>query len=411
MSALKITVLSVGTRGDVQPLVAFAAALERAGHEVKVATLPPFEGLVADAGLEFAPLAEGRVSRGQQTAEGRWWWRSGSRRLPAWVGFVVDVRSVARRRLADALAATDGAEVIVANELAVLLGWQASRRHATPLVRVRLCPPPRWARGPLGAPLRQAAWLVALPWLAWVRRGSSLQRLPLREPLSRLGEDGGLELNAFSSAVAPVNSRPGEHLTGFWQAERDHDEPPPARLEEFLREGPAPVAIGFGSMGDSDPAVTATLARAAIEAAGVRGILLGEQYAPHAGGLPPSMVWAGAVDHEWLFARCAAVVHHGGAGTVAATLRAGLPSVVVPHIIDQYTWARQLHELGAAAAPIPRRRLTAERLAKALREVLGSPAMRARALELGEQISQEEGIARALEVFDSYMGVLAPSTA
>ena len=116
-----------------------------------------------------------------------------------------------------------------------------------------------------------------------------------------------------------------------------------------------------------------------------------------------------AVDHEWLLPRCAAFVHHGGAGTVAAALRAGLPSVVVPHMIDQYTWARRLRELGAAAAPIPRRRLTAQRLQKALTEVLGDRAMRERARELGEQIGQEDGIARAIDAFETYMGVLSPS--
>ena len=409
MSALKVTVLAVGTRGDVQPLLGFAVALERAGHDVRVATFPSFEGLVRDAGLEFAPLAEGRVSRGQGTAEGRWWWRSGSRRLPAWVGFIVDVRSVARRRLADALAASDGADVIVANELAVLLGWQASRRHATPLVRVRLCPAPRWARGPLGAPLRRLAWLAALPWLAWVRRGSGLRRLPLGEPLSHLTEHGALELNAFSPAVAPPVHGTGVHVVGYFQTESDHDEPPPAELEPFLAAGPAPVAIGFGSMGDSDPAATATLAVTALSGAGERGLLLGEQYRDQAAGLPRNVLWVGAVDHEWLFPRCAAVVHHGGAGTVAAVLRAGLPSVVVPHMIDQYTWGRRLRELGAAAVPIPRRRLSAERLQKALTEALADPAMRERALELGEEIGQEDGIARALEVFESYMGVLSPS--
>lgn len=409
MSAPKVTVLSIGTRGDVQPLVAFGAALQSAGHEVTFATFPPFEGLVTDAGLEFAPLAEGRVSRGQKTAEGRWWWRRGARRLPAWVGFIVDVRSVARQRLADALAASEGAEVIVSNELAVVLGWQASRRSGARLVRVRLCPAPRWARGPFGAPLRQLAWLAALPWLAWVRHGSDLQRLPLGEPLSHLAQRGALELNAFSPAVAPPASDPAAHLTGYWQTQPELDEPPSPQLEEFLQAGPAPVAVGFGSMGDSDPAATAALAVSALEGAGARGILLGEQYADQAAGLPQSVLWVPTVDHDRLFWRCAAVVHHGGAGTVAATLRAGVPAVVVPHMIDQYTWARRLHELGAAAAPIPRRRLTAQRLEQALTEVLGDPSMRARAQELGEKISQEDGIGRALEVFESYMGVLAPS--
>ncbi len=321
------------------------------------------------------PLAEGRVSRGQDTAEGRWWWRSGSRRMPSWVGFVVDVRSVARRRLADALAAADGADVIVANELAVLLGWQAARRDDTPLVRVRLCPAPRWARGPLGAPLRRLAWLAALPWLAWVRRGSGLRRLPLGEPLSHLAERGALELNAFSPAVAPPVRGAGAHVTGYWQTESDHDEPPPAGLERVpARRAPLRSRSASAAWATPTRPPPSRSPSRPSPAAGARGVLLGEQYRGHAAGLPEGVLWVSAVDHDWLLPHCAAVVHHGGAGTVAAALRAGLPSVVVPHMIDQYTWARRLRELGAAAAPIPRRRLTAQRLQKALTEVLGDRA-------------------------------------
>ena len=300
------------------------------------------------------------MSRGQDTAEGRWWWRSGSRRLPAWVGFIVDVRSVARRRLADALAASDGADVIVANELAVLLGWQASRRHATPLVRVRLCPRAALGARPAGGPAAPAG-VAGGAAVAGV--GAARQR-PAAASAGRAPEPPGRARRARAERLQPRRARHRERGTGATSPATGSDRVRPrraaaGRARAVPGAGPAPVAIGFGSMGDSDPAATATLAVTALAAPATRrAARRAVSRVQAAGSYPRSMLWVGAVDHEWLFPRCAAVVHHGGAGTVAAVLRAGLPSVVVPHMIDQYTWGRRLRELGAAAAPIPRRRLT-----------------------------------------------------
>jgi UDP:flavonoid glycosyltransferase YjiC (YdhE family) len=123
-----------------------------------------------------------------------------------------------------------------------------------------------------------------------------------------------------------------------------------------------------------------------------------------AAGRPGSVYVVESVPHAWLFPRVAAVVHHGGAGTTAAGLRAGVPSVVVPFFGDQPYWGRRVAALGVGPAPIPRQQLTAERLAAALMATTDE-GMRGRAAELGARIRAEDGIARAAAVVDDYAGV------
>jgi sterol 3beta-glucosyltransferase len=410
---MRVTVLIVGSRGDVQPLLAFGLGLARAGHEVRVAAFPGFEQQVSAVGLEFAPLAEGRSSRGGASAEDRRLLERGSRRTPAWVGFMKDARSVAGQRLADALAACAGAEAIVTNELALLLGWQVSEHIGAKLVRARLCPPPRMAQRPIARVLRQAAWLLMRRMLGSARGDAGLPALPLREPLGQLDAQRTLELYAFSPAVVPepIRAGPWTHLTGYWFLESVLDPDPPEGLLRFLAEGPPPVCVGFGSMVDADPAGTSELAIQALQRAGQRGVLIRGQHGFGDVELPEEVFAVDAISHDWLFERCSAVVHHGGAGTTAAALRAGLPSVAVPHMIDQYAWGRAIHELGAGPPPIPRRKLSVQRLQEAIAAAATDRGMRERAVAIGERIREEDGIERAVEVFQRHMECTAEPSA
>jgi UDP:flavonoid glycosyltransferase YjiC (YdhE family) len=352
--------------------------------------------------LDFAPLAEGRVSQGPATAEGRRWMEREARGWPAWIGIVQDARSVARQRLADALAACEGAEAIVAVELAMLLGWQMAERCGVPLARVRLSPPPPRAGSPLAGVVREAAWLAMRPWLTALRRDLALAPLPLREPLGQLEAQRTLELYACSPAVVTDPARAGRwtHITGYWFLDRDLDPEPPAWLEAFLAAGPPPVCVDFGSMTDPGPA---SMVVAALLRAGQRGVLLRGFGGLRSLQLPQQVCGVDAVSHDWLFGRCAAVVHHGGAGTTAAALRAGVPSVVVPHMIDQNAWGRRMHALGAGPAPIRRRKLSIERLHAAIEAAVTDPVIRESARALGERIREEDGIARATDAFQRHL--------
>jgi sterol 3beta-glucosyltransferase len=404
---MHVTMLTVGSRGDVQPFVAFGAGLQGAGHRVRVCTHPRFQALVEQLGLEFAPLAQGAVALRGETKEGRRWAQRSSRWMPAWVGLLQDARSVARRRLRDAAQGCDGADVIVASNLAQLLGWQLARDLDVPLVRALLNAPSYWmarrARPSLARVLRQVAWLGARPWFDRVRR-DALGRgpLPLHEPLGALEQAGQLVLYPFSAAVFPRPEGWGEStvVTGYWFLDRAVDPEPSDALRAFLEAGPAPVYVGFGIQIDHDPRATTATIVEALRRAGRRGVLQRPPAGLAGAALGDDMLAIGGVAHDWLFPRCAAVVHHGAAGTTATALRAGVPAVIVPHNSDQFSWGRRMAELGVSPPPIPRRRLAVDRLEHALIPATTDGELRARAEALGGRIRGEDGVARAVEAFE-----------
>ncbi|QKV80446.1 glycosyltransferase [Amycolatopsis sp. Hca4] len=186
-------------------------------------------------------------------------------------------------------------------------------------------------------------------------------------------------------------------VTGYWFLPEDPAWTPPAELVAFLDSGEAPVCIGFGSMASADPAATARTVTEAIRRAGVRAVLLTGWSGMSDIAASDDVLVIDQVPHSWLFPRCAAVVHHGGAGTTAAALRAGVPAVVVPHGVDQPFWAKRVAELGVGPRPLPRSRLSATSLAAALRTTLADDGMRARAAHLAELISTEDGITTAVD--------------
>jgi vancomycin aglycone glucosyltransferase len=164
------------------------------------------------------------------------------------------------------------------------------------------------------------------------------------------------------------------------------ESPLPEKLEAFLEAGPAPVYIGFGSMTDPDPQRSTRLLLDAIERAGVRAIVSAGWAGLGGVALPSHVEVVGAVDHSSLFRRVSVVVHHGGAGTTTTAARAGTPQILVPHVLDQFHWAARIQRLGVGPAPLRRRRLTAEGLARSLRAVCENEWLAENAADLGEQL-------------------------
>ena len=227
-----------------------------------------------------------------------------------------------------------------------------------------------------------------------------LPRAPFFGPYRsrRLRQD--LTLYGFSPAVIP---RPADwggrtHVTGYWFLDPAPGWTPPADLVAFLQNGPPPVYVGFGSMGSRKPEETTDMVLQALAETGQRGVLLAGWEGMRAERLPDSVYLAGPVPHSWLFPKMAAVVHHGGAGTTAARLMSGVPSVVVPFFGDQGFWGRKVADLGVRPSPVPRKQLSAERLAAAIQQAINDEGMRKRAASIGGQIRAEERAARAAEI-------------
>lgn len=209
-------------------------------------------------------------------------------------------------------------------------------------------------------------------------------------------------LYGFSpSVIPPPKDWNDARVTGYWFLDAAPDWTPPADLEAFLAKGPAPVYVGFGSMGSRNPAQTAELVLEALAKSKQRAIMQSGWGGLGTENLPVSVHAVRSVPHTWLFPRVAAVVHHGGAGTTAAGLRAGVPSIIVPFFGDQAFWGERVARLGVGPRPIPRRRLTADRLAQAIQQAVSDQGLRQGASDLGARIRAEDGIAKAVAAINA----------
>jgi UDP:flavonoid glycosyltransferase YjiC (YdhE family) len=210
-------------------------------------------------------------------------------------------------------------------------------------------------------------------------------------------------LNGFSTQVVPRPADWGDHvhITGYWFP-KDEAWQPPDDLRTFIQSGPPPVFLGFGSMPVRNPKRTTQIFLDALQRSGQRGIL-------HTGwggvgdtDLPDYVFKIDYAPYDWLFPRMAMIIHHGGSGTTAFGLRAGVPNLIVPFVFDQFFWGERIRALGVGPKPIPHRRLSAERLARAITLAFNDQAMRQQAHRLGQRIQAENGNANALEVIQRY---------
>jgi UDP:flavonoid glycosyltransferase YjiC (YdhE family) len=227
------------------------------------------------------------------------------------------------------------------------------------------------------------------------------------EPVYSNRAKGSPILYGFSPSViaAPADWSVDDYVIGYWFLDSADDWTPPSDLVDFLQAGPAPVYIGFGSMSSRKPEETTELVLKTLQKTGQRALLFSGWGGLQKADLPDSVLMIGSTPHSWLFPRVAAVVHHGGAGTTAAGLRAGVPSIVIPFFGDQPFWGQRIYALGVGPAPIPRAKLTADRLAQAIQEAFTNTAMRQRAADLGLKIQAEDGIANAVEVIQRIEGI------
>ncbi|EFF89023.1 LOW QUALITY PROTEIN: conserved hypothetical protein, partial [Streptomyces sp. e14] len=207
-------------------------------------------------------------------------------------------------------------------------------------------------------------------------------------------------LHGFSTALVPrpADWRPGLEVVGNWWPHHDPAAQLPPQLEDFLRSGPRPVLITFGSMAAGEGERLSEIAVRALRRAGLRGIL--QTGSAGLAAESDDVRTIGDVPHALLFPQLAAVVHHAGAGTTAAALRAAVPAVTVPVTADQPFWARRLAAIGAAPDPVPFAELTAERLADALGRAVRRPEYTEAAARGALHMAAEDGAGHTLKAVE-----------
>lgn len=423
---MRIGIITIGSRGDVQPYIALGIAFKRAGYEVRLLTHGEFADAVRDAGLEFADLGVDPRTVMEQVMQEAGLAQSSSRvALFRQIAFMRQATHIVQPLLQESVQrcwqATQDVDALLLSVLGVFIGIPfahasgipAFAAYVQPLTSTRefasvLFPPaPSWLSWLAPSYNRLSAQVVER--VRWpMYRGSvgktvhTFLGTPLRSPLAQMRREHTPIFYGFSSHVLP---RPADwpdfcHITGYWFLDSRANWSPPADLEAFLQAGPPPVYIGFGSMRGADERRLTEEVISALQRSGQRGILLTGWGALTRASLPETIFAIDAVPHDWLFPRVAAVIHHGGAGTTGAGLRAGLPTLTIPFIGDQSFWGRQIWERGLGPQPIEQTHVNADALAQAITTMITDRTMRQRAATVGEQIRSEGGTGNVVKIFE-----------
>ena len=416
---MTITVLAVGSQGDVQPYLALAVGLKNEGYDVKFAANSNFAGLAASYNLEFFSIQMDsyEFTRNSQTQS---WLDAES--IPS---LILSTNRVIRPMLAgimaDVFAACEGSDAVIYHSYALPFVHYFCQQLNIPSIPASLHPMPtrsypailsNMTRSPSKALnllthllVHQISWQVFLPVVR--KHWNGKIALPFIGPYRDLLKGQGPVLCGYSPVVLPISEDLPQHvsITGYWFLDPHPNWQPDPALTEFLKSTPKPIYIGFGSMGNpAKNEITGKIILKALAKTGQRAILstgwsgLGTDQP-----LPKNVFLIKNTPHRWLFPQMAAIVHHGGAGTTGAALSAGVPSLIIPHFGDQYYWGRRVAELGVGPEPIERKKLSAERLVAALSTALHDSGMREQAASLGAKISAENGVGKAVEVIRKYI--------
>ncbi|RLL97413.1 hypothetical protein CFD26_102231 [Aspergillus turcosus] len=446
---LNIVIQVVGSRGDVQPFVALGLELKERGHRVRLATHMAFRDFVEDHGLEFfniggdpaelmafmvknpglmpgmKTLRSGAIRRRRREMAAIFsgCWRScfetgdgtGLHHVPEdpW-SEVVDYRE--QPFVADAIIANPPsfAHLSCAEKLGVPLNlmftmpWTATQAFPHPLANVR---PTRTKRS-----VANFASYAIVEMMLYEGLGDLLNKFRKRElgldPLDAIRGPGIAQklripfTYLWSPALLP---KPIDWLTnidicGFSMLPAPSSFTPPDDLVMFLEDGPPPIYVGFGSIVVDHPTKLTKIVFEAIVKSGQRALVNKGWGNIGAGAaeIPKNVFMIGSVPHDWLFKHVSCVVHHGGAGTTAAGLALGRPTIIIPFFGDQPFWGSIVYRAGAGPAPVPYKQLTPEKLADAINKAL-RPEMQEKAAEIGAKMRRENGVKCAVASFHRHL--------
>jgi len=415
---MHLTILAAGSRGDIQPYLALGVGLQAAGHRVRFAAFRNFAPFVNSYGLEFAPVeADFQAIMGGDDGQGLV--ASGGNFLQLARGIGRVVGPILTQIGNDFWRACQGTDAIISGLNGMpFFGFEYAEKLCVPCVNASVVPlnatrafaNPMWPlHWRLGGTYNLLTHRLAgfTGWQLFGKvinqwRQTTLELPPLSQRAAADRVDQLPMLFGLSPRVLPkpIDWPDHFHLTGYWFLPRSIDWHPPDDLVRFLEADDPPVCFSFGSMTDRNSAAITQTVMAALKKVDRRGILVTAWGGLRSVETTDRVFVIDSVPFDWLWPQCAAVVHHGGSGATSAGLYAGVPSIVVAFFADQPFWGRRIFELGCGPKPIRRKRLTVDCLADAVTIALTDKALHRCAAVLGEQIRAEDGITRAIELFE-----------
>lgn len=412
---MKILLLSIGTRGDVQPMVALALGLQNAGHEVELLAGQNFQEFVESWGVPFLPSLD--MNALMQTPEGIAWAQSGDRPFRQ-LGLMKELlTNNAAPMLRDLESAITDQDLLITGLMLDPFVEALSEISGIPRIHALLQPtrPTRLGPASMIAPFGKSTSVANL----WAGRfADRLFWSMTKEITNEFRASHGLTAHSTSSWTKARDKAPvllgvsptlvplandwqaPAAITGFW------DLPPKPwnpteELEDFLQAGEPPLFIGFGSMTHAHGQESWREISEGLTKTGLRAIISTDEDLH----LSENIYLLSYCPHDWLFPRCSAVIHHGGAGTTAAALRACRPSWIIPHMSDQPYWGRRVAELGAGLPPVPLHKLTPRGFSKGIRLLLDPDryeTLSTGARRVGEAIQKEKGVENGVVAIQKY---------
>lgn len=431
---MRILILTVGTRGDVQPYVAVGIGLKAQGHTVRICAPERFRAFVREYGLEFAPmpnaildLLDSQVGReAVEETVGVWGAVRSTLKL------LKQVKPIQQDIMhACWTAAQDFAPEGLVFHAKTLCGTHIAERLSIPAIMSLPLPAmiPTTAFPLLGlphlsalpAPLKHAYYKHSYTLGQWginAYRGliqdfrtQTLGLAPQKKNIAFLSHSEGTPLpflHLYSPHILPRPADWPAHIgvTGYsFLPSRPWT--PPDDLKAFLAEGEPPFYIGFGSIAGKDPESTSRHLLHALQHARVRAVI-----ATGWGGLkiPEALMTKqvhviDSAPHDALFPHMAGVVHHGGAGSTAAGLRAGKPTLICPFFGDQPFWGERIHTLSLGPAPLPQKKITVKTLTQRLQQLKHNPHYAHQARQIGQLLAHEDGVGQAVAFIEKYLNV------
>ncbi len=412
---MNITIIAIGSTGDVYPAIALGLGFREEGHEVNLAANTLFKDEIKSRGLGFFPVQ----AMFRQSLSDDFTWSKLYKKLDP-VNFLKLRKSkllpVMDRIVCDIRYACQHSDTVFYNILA-LPAYYFARELGVPAFPIYLQPLSRTNRFPspvffsqlkIPSTFNKTSYYISEELLShFFNKSSYLKRkISFHDYFKELARVNTPVLHGFSPALSPKPDDWGSnmHITGYWFLDHNKDWTPPKALEHFLNNGSPPVCINFGSMSDPEiDWIIETIVSAVLKTERRVILLTGWSGIEKKKMFSSNIYIDNYIPHSWLFPRVCGVIHHGGAGTTAAAVRAGVPSIIVPFFFDQWFWGNRLKSLGAGARPISKKELKKETLSYLISNTLDNTMFYKKLEVLSHQVKNESGVYKAVQLFNKFI--------